>query len=80
MMDYNTLKNILYNMPEDYKDVIKSNPKMADVIKQDVILNALIEHGLFKDELDYYNQCQKRYDAIREETIRQIEEFEEDDN
>ena len=77
-MDYNTLKNILYNMPEDYKDVIKSNPKMADVIKQDVILNALIEHGIFKDELDYYNQCQKRYDNIREETIKEIERYEEE--
>lgn len=77
-MDYNTLKNILYNMPEDYKDVIKSNPKMADVIKQDVILNALIEHGIFKNELDYYNQCQKRYDNIREETIKEIERYEEE--
>ena len=77
-MDYNTLKNIVYNMPEDYKDVIKSNPKMADVIKQDVILNALIEHGIFKDELDYYNQCQKRYDNIREETIKEIERYEEE--
>lgn len=77
-MDYNTLKNILYNMPEDYKDVIKSNPKMADVIKQDVILNALIEHGIFKDELDYYNQCQKRYDNIREETIKEIERYEQE--
>jgi len=75
-MDYNTLKDILYNMPEDYKDVIKSNPKMADVIKQDVILNALIEHGIFKDELDYYNQCKERYNNIREETKKEIERYE----
>ena len=77
-MDYNTLKDILYNMPEDYKDVIKSNSKMASIIQQDVILNALIEHGIFKDEKDYYNQCQKRYNDIREETIKEIERYEEE--
>jgi hypothetical protein len=75
-MDYNTLKDILWNMPETFEEVLKTNTSMADVIKQDVILNALIKKGIFKDRDDYFNQCQNRYDEIRNETIRQLEEQE----
>ena len=75
-MDYNTLKDILYNMPETYEEVIKINSNMATIIQQDTILNALIEHGIFKDERDYYNQCKERYNNIREETKKEIERYE----
>lgn len=77
-MDYNTLKNIVYNMPETYEEVTKINPSMANVIQQDVLLDNLIKHGIFKDRNDYFNLCQKRYEEIRKETIKQLEEMEEE--
>lgn len=75
-MDYNTLKDILWNMPKTFEEVLETNIDMADIIKQDVILNALIENGIFKDRDDYFNQCQNRYDEIRNEAIKQLEEQE----
>lgn len=77
-MDYNTLKNIVYNMPETYEEVTKANPAMASIIQQEVLLDNLIKHGIFKDRDDYFNLCQKRYEEIREETIKELEKMEEE--
>lgn len=79
-MDYNTLKNILYNMPETYEEAAKINQPMAQIIQQEVLLDNLIKHGIFENRDDYLNKCQEKYIELREETIRQLEEFEENDN
>ena len=77
-MDYNTLKNIIYNMPKTYEEVTKINPSMASIIQQEVLLDNLIKHGISKDRNYYINLCQKRYDEIREETMKELEKMEEE--
>lgn len=74
-MEYNTLKNIIYNMPETYEDAIKYNSSTVYVIQQEILLDNLIKHGIFEDREDYFNQCSKKYDEIRNETIKQLEEM-----
>ena len=56
-MEYNTLKNILYNMPETYEEAIKMSGPMISIIQNEILLDNLIKHGIFKDREDYFNQC-----------------------
>lgn len=75
-MDYNTLKNIYYNMPETWEEATKANSAIVSIIQNEILLDNLIKHGIFKDREDYFNQCSKKYDEIRNETIKQLEEME----
>lgn len=75
-MDYNTLKNIVYNMPETYEEAMKMSGPMISIIQNEILLDNLIKHGIFKDKEDYFNQCSKKYDEIRNESIKQLEEME----
>lgn len=75
-MDYNTLKNIYYNMPETWEEASKANSEIVSIIQNEILLDNLIKHGIFKDREDYFNQCSKKYDEIRNETIKQLEEME----
>lgn len=74
-MDFNTLKNIYYNMPETWEEASKENNKMCEIIQHDIMLNAMIKGGLFKDTEDFSNQCKERYDSIRNDVIKQLEEM-----
>lgn len=74
-MDFNTLKNIYYNMPETWEDASKENNKICEIIQHDIMLNAMIKGGLFKDTEDFSNQCKERYDSIRNDVIKQLEEM-----
>lgn len=71
-MDFETLENIFNNMPKTYEEMQKNNPQMAEVIQQEIILDALIKHGIFKDKNDFFQQCKKRYTDIRNETEKQL--------
>ena len=42
-MEYNTLKNILYNMPETYEEATKVNSSMVNIIQQEILLDNLIK-------------------------------------
>ena len=75
-MEYNTLKNILYNMPETYEEATKVNSSMVNIIQQEILLDNLIKYGIFKSKEDYFNQCSERYTKIRKEVENQIEEIE----
>lgn len=74
-MDFNTLKNIYYNMPETWEEASKENNKMCEIIQHDIMLNAMIKGGLFKDTEDFSNQCRERYNSIRNDVIKQLEEM-----
>lgn len=80
MMDYNTLKNIVYNMPETYEEALQTTGPMISIIQNEILLDNLIKYGIFKDRKDYFNQCKEKYIELREGTIRQLKEFEENDN
>ena len=75
-MDHNTLKMILFNLPESYEDAIKMKSPTVSIIQQEILLDNLIKHGIFKDKEDYFNQCSERYNQIRSETEKQLEEME----
>lgn len=74
-MDFNTLKNIYYNMPETWEDASKENNKLCDIIRHDIMINAMIKGGLFKDTEDFSNQCKERYTNVRNNVIKQLEEM-----
>lgn len=74
-MDFNTLKNIYYNMPETWEEASKENNKMCEIIQHDIMLNAMIKGGLFKDTEDFSNQCKERYTNVRNNVIKQLEEM-----
>ena len=78
-MDYNTLKNIIYNMPETYEEATKVNSSMVNIIQQEILLDNLIKYGIFKSKEDYFNQCSERYNEIRNDVIKQLEEIEKED-
>jgi len=75
-MDYNTLKNIYYNLPETYEEALKVNSSMVNIIQQEILLDNLIKYGIFKSKEDYFNQCSERYIKIRKEVEDEIEEME----
>lgn len=74
-MDFNTLKNIYYNMPETWEDASKENNKLCDIIRHDIMINAMIKGGLFKDTEDFSKQCEERYTNVRNNVIKQLEEM-----
>ena len=78
-MDYNTLKNIIYNMPETYEEATKTNSEIVSIIQNEILLDNLIKYGIFKDRKDYFNQCKEKYDSIRNDAIKQLEEIEKED-
>ena len=75
-MDYNTLKNIIYNMPETYEEATKTNSEIVSIIQNEILLDKLIKYGIFKSKEDYFNQCSERYIKIRKEVEDEIEEIE----
>ncbi|MGM9878540.1 MAG: hypothetical protein ACI31R_00710 [Bacilli bacterium] len=78
-MDYNTLKNIIYNMPETYEEATKTNSEIVSIIQNEILLDNLIKYGIFKSKEDYFNQCSERYNEIRNDVIKQLEEIEKED-
>lgn len=78
-MDYNTLKNIIYNMPETYEEATKTNSEIVSIIQNEILLDKLIKYGIFKSKEDYFNQCSERYNEIRNDVIKQLEEIEKED-
>ena len=74
-MEYNTLKNILYNMPETYEKAKKTNSEIVSIIQNEILLDNLIKYGIFKSKEDYFNQCFERYNEIRNDVIKQLEEM-----
>jgi len=78
-MDYNTLKNIVYNMPETYEEALQTSGPMISIIQNEILLDNLIKYGIFKDRKDYFNQCKEKYDSIRNDAIKQLEEIEKED-
>lgn len=78
-MDYNTLKNIIYNMPETYEEATKTNSEIVSIIQNEILLDKLIKYGIFKSKEDYFNQCKEKYDSIRNDVIKQLEEIEKED-
>lgn len=74
-MDYNTLKNIIYNMPETYEEATKTNSEIVSIIQNEILLDNLIKYGIFKSKEDYFNQCSERYNEIRNDVIKQLEEM-----
>lgn len=79
VMDYNTLKNIIYNMPETYEEATKTNSEIVSIIQNEILLDNLIKYGIFKSKEDYFNQCSERYNEIRNDVIKQLEEIEKED-
>ena len=78
-MDYNTLKNIIYNMPETYEEATKTNSEIVSIIQNEILLDKLIKYGIFKSKEDYFNHCSERYNEIRNDVIKQLEEIEKED-
>lgn len=78
-MDFNTLKNIYYNMPETWEEATKANSEIVSIIQDEILLDNLIKYGIFKSKEDYFNQCSERYNEIRNDVIKQLEEIEKED-
>lgn len=78
-MDYNTLKNIYYNMPETWEEATKANSGIVSIIQNEILIDNLIKYGIFKSKEDYFNQCSERYNEIRNDVIKQLEEIEKED-
>lgn len=74
-MDFNTLKNIYYNMPETWEEASKANSAIVSIIQNEILLDNLIKYGIFKSKEDYFNQCSERYIEIRNDVIKQLEEI-----
>lgn len=74
-MDFNTLKNIYYNMPETWEEASKANSAIVSIIQNEILLDNLIKYGIFKSKEDYFNQCSERYNEIRNDVIKQLEEM-----
>lgn len=74
-MDFNTLKNIYYNMPETWEEASKANSAIVSIIQNEILLDNLIKYGIFKSKEDYFNQCSERYIEIRNDVIKQLEEM-----
>ena len=78
-MDFNTLKNIYYNiyynMPETREEATKANSEIVSIIQNEILLDNLIKYGIFKSKEDYFNQCSERYNEIRNDVIKQLEEM-----
>lgn len=74
-MDFNTLKNIYYNMPETWEEATKANSAIVSIIQNEILLDNLIKYGIFKSKEDYFNQCSERYNEIRNDVIKQLEEM-----
>lgn len=74
-MDFNTLKNIYYNMPETWEEATKANSEIVSIIQNEILLDNLIKYGIFKSKEDYFNQCSERYNEIRNDVIKQLEEM-----
>ena len=74
-MDFNTLKNIYYNMPETWEEASKANSAIVSIIQNEILLDNLIKYGIFKSKEDYFEQCSERYNEIRNDVIKQLEEM-----
>ena len=78
-MDYNTLKEIVFNMPETYEDLKKVDPQLCNVIRMDVILDKLVEKGIFKDWNEVLIDCSKMYQKYRKEASEVLNQLEKGD-
>ena len=66
-------------MPETYEEATKTNSEIVSIIQNEILLDNLIKYGIFKDRKDYFNQCKEKYDSIRNDAIKQLEEIEKED-
>lgn len=77
-MDYNTLKEIVFNMPESYTDLAEINSPLCDKIKMDIIFDKLVEKGIFRDWNDVLINCSEKYEKYRQDTFDLLRKMEEE--
>ena len=77
-MDYNTLKDLVYNMPESYEEA-SQNKALNDLLKLQVIMERLVEKGIFKDWNEVLILCSEAYQKYRQEAIDMLNEIEKEE-
>lgn len=77
-MDYNTLKNLVYSMPESYEEA-SQNESLNSFLKTQVIMERLVEKGIFEDWREVFILCSEAYKKYRQEAIDMLNEIEKEE-
>jgi len=77
-MDYNTLKNLVYSMPESYEEA-SQNEALNSFLKTQVIMERLVEKGIFEDWREVFILCSEAYQKYRQEAIDMLNEIEKEE-
>lgn len=78
-MDYYQLQSLVQKLPEEYTELCENNHPIHKMIKEDVVIERLVEKGIFKDWNEILILCSKKYHEYRNSLLDELEKMEKDE-